>query len=94
MNYKNLKVFGYEGKGYEDEGEYVGMWVRDAREGYGMMSWGDQSKFEGYWKGDKRVRGTMTMIDGQIYEGNFLNDKFHGKGKLVFKTTTSKGRGQ
>lgn len=29
------------------------------------------------------------MIDGTIYEGNFVNDKYSGKGKIILKSKTN-----
>ena len=46
------------------------------------MRWSDGSEFEGDWVNDERVRGTMRMIDGTIYKGNFRNDKLEGPGRL------------
>lgn len=68
-----------------EQGEYEGMWKRDVREGQGIMKWSDGSRFEGEWKDDMRKRGKMFMQDGNIYEGEFMNDKYHGLGTLTMK---------
>lgn len=47
-----------------------------------MMQWDDGSVFEGQWVKDKRVHGQMKMIDGGVYTGKFMNDAFHGQGRL------------
>ena len=41
MIYKNLKLNGFEGDNFGDEGVYEGMWARDGREGHGVMKWSD-----------------------------------------------------
>lgn len=35
----------------------------------------------------------MKMSDGNVYEGEWRNDVFHGKGKLTFKTNKKDERG-
>ena len=49
------------------------------------MQWADGSKFEGQWNMDKRVYGIMTMPDDTVYVGGFMDEVFHGKGKITFK---------
>lgn len=73
MVYRNLRMVGYndDTDDFGEEGEYNGMWVRDNREGKGVMRWSDGSIFEGLWKCDKRISGKMTMVDGLIYKGKF-----------------------
>jgi len=55
------------------------------REGYGLMKWADGSKFEGECKDDQRRKGKMAMQDGTVYEGEFLNDKYHGVGVVKMR---------
>ena len=50
------------------------------------MTWTvGKEQFKGWFKGDQRFKGTMTLSDGNIYEGEWKNDAFHGQGKLTFK---------
>lgn len=49
MNYLNLKQFQDT---YPDEGEYIGSFRHDKREGKGTIKWSDGSEFEGIWKND------------------------------------------
>jgi len=42
------------------------------------MKWIDETEFEGQWKSDSRIQGTLKMVDGKIYVGHFKNDVFHG----------------
>ena len=52
------------------------------------MKWEDGSSFEGHWEFDHRVRGSMYMLGGNIYEGSFKDDKFHGVGKMIYPDET------
>jgi len=49
------------------------------------MVWGDGSCFEGQWKNDLRLKGTMVMaMTNWVYQGTFEGDKFHDKkGQLM-----------
>lgn len=49
------------------------------------MKWYDGSTYEGQWHQDHRVKGKMIMADGTYYEGEFKNEKYHGRGKLFIK---------
>ena len=49
------------------------------------MTWGDGSRFEGEWKLDLRFKGRMQMIDGTIYDGEFKDDVYHGRGRILTK---------
>lgn len=37
--------------------------------------------------------GKMRMTDGSTYEGSFLNDKYHGKGKIMMKQSQKGPKG-
>ncbi|MCQ2816648.1 MAG: hypothetical protein MJ252_05200 [archaeon] len=68
---------------YENKAVYYGEWSKDEgkRHGRGIQVWADQSRYEGYWKGDKaNVRGKLLHADGDVYEGEWLDDKAHGFG--------------
>lgn len=47
------------------------------------MVWFDGSNFEGYWKNDERCHGRMIMANGCVYQGQFVNDKFHGENEQL-----------
>ena len=70
MVYENLKT---ETEAF-DSGVYEGFWKRGKRDGQGKMSWADGSIFEGEWKFDKRVNGTMILSDQSIYKGPFKDE--------------------
>ena len=61
------------------------------REGYGVMKWMDGSVFEGFWKDDKQVQGTLVWKDKSYYEGEFHGDFFNGEGVLVTKQEIIRG---
>jgi len=67
-----------------ESGFYDGDWHLDWRHGKGVMTWSDNSKFEGQWVQDQRYKGKMYLSNGHIYEGGFKNDEFYGKGKILF----------
>jgi hypothetical protein len=48
------------------------------------MVWPDNSRYEGEWNNDFRVRGKLYMPDLNVYEGCFRNDKLHGIGKIIY----------
>jgi hypothetical protein len=63
--------------------KFEGMWKFNQRNGPGKMVWPDGSKYEGEWVNDQRTFGKLLMVDQNVYEGNFKDEKFHGKGKLT-----------
>lgn len=74
MVYENLKT---ESEAF-DSGVYEGFWKWGKWDGHGKMSWADNSIFEGEWKFDKRVIGTMVLSDQSTYKGPFKDEMFHG----------------
>ena len=47
------------------------------------MVWADGSQFQGEWFMDRRIKGTMFLYDGTVYDGKFKNEMFDGKGVLT-----------
>lgn len=44
--------------------------------GYGLMTWADGRRYEGYWVNSKCTGfGILTHKDGRRYEGEYVNDK-------------------
>jgi hypothetical protein len=44
----------------------------------------------GSWRGKfELIRGQMTQPNGNIYEGEFVNRKYEGRGKLVFYSSNN-----
>ena len=54
----------------------------DQRHGLGSLVWTDGTRFEGSFKGDKRLgKGSLWSADGHLmYEGEWAADVFHGSG--------------
>ena len=52
------------------------------------MVWGDGSVFEGTWRNDERHFGRMIMANSFVYQGHFLNDKFHGENEKLLNPQT------
>lgn len=51
----------------------------------------DGSYYEGnFVKGDKNGKGKYYFEDG-MYEGGFLNDRFHGEGIMIMNGRTVRG---
>jgi hypothetical protein len=56
---------------------YEGEWIEDKREGYGVMKFVDNLKYEGEFKGDA-LNGKGTLFDKDdniLYEGLWRNSK-------------------
>lgn len=69
-----------------EEAEYKGNFKAGKRDGYGTMTWGDGSKFKGIWVNNMRHEGEMTLSNGYIYRGRFLDDVFHGVAYLLLSS--------
>lgn len=70
----------------ESGGYYEGQWdlMSQNIEGAGVRVYPDDSKFTGYfheWK--KNLCGRSIKKDGEIYEGDYDNDRMQGKGWIV-----------
>ena len=63
---------------------FEGDWKFNKRNGYGVMTWPDNSRFEGEWSNDCRTKGKLFMPDHNEYQGSFRNDKLHGIGKIIY----------
>ena len=42
----------------------------------------------GVWEKDLPIFGREQLDDGAIYEGEYKNNKFHGKGTMIYKDGT------
>ncbi|CAK93235.1 unnamed protein product (macronuclear) [Paramecium tetraurelia] len=66
---------------FDDGSKYIGEWVGNKRDGYGVMEWKDGTKYEGFWKNNKaNGQGRFLHIDGDYYEGQFVNNLCSGYG--------------
>mmetsp|Transcript_15586 Transcript_15586/g.38436 ORF Transcript_15586/g.38436 Transcript_15586/m.38436 type:complete len:424 (-) Transcript_15586:290-1561(-) len=63
---------------------YRGQVVNDLREGNGKLEYADGRTFEGLFKSDDAVKGTLTFPDGAKYIGELNDGKRHGVGIYYF----------
>jgi len=65
----------------------VGTYVKGSKEGHGRYDWVDGSHFEGEFVNSMfEGQGTYYYAESEkVYEGNFSENLFDGKGKLTFK---------
>lgn len=63
---------------------YVGLVVKDLREGRGKLYYSDGRVFEGTFEQDDPVKGTLTFPDGAKYVGELHNGCRHGYGVYYF----------
>ena len=75
---------------YENGDKYVGEFKNNLRNGKGTMYYNKNNekkrlKYEGNWKdGKMEGKGILFWINGDKYEGDFVNDLKEGKGKYYF----------
>lgn len=73
-------------KKYDNESVYTG-YVRnkdDLREGPGIITWPDNTRYEGEWRNDKAEgKGRLYHADGDVYTGDWKQDKTDGMGVYV-----------
>eukprot|EP00831_Metopus_contortus_P048901 TRINITY_DN4008_c0_g1_i1.p3 TRINITY_DN4008_c0_g1~~TRINITY_DN4008_c0_g1_i1.p3 ORF type:complete len:113 (+),score=18.03 TRINITY_DN4008_c0_g1_i1:108-446(+) len=64
---------------------YKGDWKNDLQHGYGIESWGDGARYEGYYAdGKKEGTGVFKWSDGSEYSGEFYNNNIQGRGKYLW----------
>ncbi|CAJ1957018.1 unnamed protein product [Cylindrotheca closterium] len=63
---------------------YRGQVVNDLREGNGRLEYADGRIFEGLFKSDDAVKGSLTFPDGAKYIGELNDGKRHGVGIYYF----------
>lgn len=63
---------------------YKGQVVNDLREGRGRLEYADGRVFEGTFKADEAIKGTLTFPDGAKYVGELNDGKRHGIGIYYF----------
>jgi len=64
---------------------YKGQFLNGMKDGFGIMEFSNNEKYEGYWKQDNFMgdKGEYSFANGNRYKGEFLNGKFEGKGELI-----------
>jgi hypothetical protein len=57
---------------YVEGSRYVGTFVKDQRNGYGMYVFADGERYQGMWKNNQRHGyGTFQYNEGTIFEGTY-----------------------
>ena len=70
---------------YEKKNLYEGDFLNGLEDGNGIEI-NNENKYEGeFKKGEKSGKGKLIFKTGDIYEGNFLNNKFNGEGHYIWK---------
>jgi len=68
-----------------DNGEYIGEWLNNKRNGQGTFTFNDGNKYIGQYKdGQRNGKGTFTFASGNKYTGQFKDGYFHGQGTFAF----------
>mmetsp|Transcript_134148 Transcript_134148/g.304209 ORF Transcript_134148/g.304209 Transcript_134148/m.304209 type:complete len:230 (+) Transcript_134148:68-757(+) len=77
------------GDGSVYEGQMIGPEPAWKRHGHGSLQiqQGTPGTYTGQWNDDvQHGQGVQSWDDGRVFEGTFLNGKFHGEGKMTWKT--------
>lgn len=69
---------------YNPHMQYVGEWKAGKENGKGLLRWENGDMFEGLFFEGHRVAGRLVCVDGNVYEGEWLDDKKHGQGREVY----------
>ncbi len=85
-------LFFFRSKSKKNGDKYIGQWENGEMHGHGIYIWGPNSKksgdkYVGQWvSGERSGFGKLTFSDGNIYIGEFLNNKRHGEGAFLAPT--------
>ena len=79
----------YHGKGtltYPDGKEYSGEWKNGFMDGKGTLVTSNNSKIVGEFRNDMANGKAIfnSVVEGDVYIGNFVDDQRHGQGTLIF----------
>lgn len=79
----------YNGHGMlmNDEGTYIGEFVDNQRQGYGVLdeTWTGNKYMGMFLEGKKQGRGICITMAGDYFEGQFQQDQLNGKGVASFE---------
>lgn len=65
------------------------MFKNNKKEGFGVKTWSNGSKYEGQWFNDKmHGEGTFTWEKGDVYQGQYKNGLREGKGTKSWASGT------
>jgi len=65
---------------YKTKKKYLGEFKNGNKDGYGIMKWPTEEEYEGIWENDTFKFGKYTWPNGNVFFGNFQNDKVNGYG--------------
>jgi len=75
-------------------GTYEGAWKKGVKDGLGVMTFKDGSKYHGnYKKGLREGQGSFFYANGDIYAGEWVAGKKHGIGTYFYKASGAKVAG-
>jgi hypothetical protein len=65
------------------------MFKNNKKEGFGIKTWANGSRYEGYWHNDKmHGEGTFKWDKGDVYQGGYKNGMRDGKGTKTWASGT------
>lgn len=68
---------------YRSGGVYVGQWLGGFRDGWGVMIWANECKYEGFWSFSRPYgEGRFTLQDGRFFEGQWKRPYALGRESL------------
>lgn len=65
---------------YKNIKEYLGEFKEGNKNGYGIMQWPSEEKYEGLWENDSFKFGKYSWPNGNVFFGNFQDDSVNGFG--------------
>ena len=64
---------------------YIGQFIDNVKQGFGVYTWNDGREYEGHFSGDlKHGFGTMKWTDGYAFSGQWENGYRHGQGTVIW----------
>lgn len=72
--------------------KYKGQWLNNKKQGRGVMTWPDGSRFDGYWSKDQaNGHGRMIIVETtkdlrvitNVYTGEFKDNRATGHGHYI-----------
>ena len=76
---------------------YIGEFNENGlKHGIGEYNWTNKHvNYKGNWENDQmNGKGMIVYKNGDLYQGEFLNNKFHGEGEYFWKDSSSSVKGK